>query len=208
MKNDRYPLPPFRVHERGALRKIIEAYPLATLISGDASPDNITLVPMLVEVASDGTMALIGHVDKNNPQADHLHPGASVSFVFQGPNAYASPDLYDDEQLPGWLYVMVKGQGTVFCVIEGTAAIEMLCEATSRFGGAEQAFVLEADDPRFDSYLPGVSAFTIRVESLSGIAKLAQDKGPLHSELASDALNLGSDEQLQALLETLREATR
>jgi len=208
MKNDRYPLPPFRVHERGALREIIETYPLATLISGDASPDNITLVPMLVEATSDDRMSLVGHVDKNNPQASQLLPGASVSFVFQGPNAYASPDLYSDEQLPGWLYVMVKGQGTVSRLVEGRDAIEMLCDATSRFGGAEQSFVLESDDPRFNSYLHGISAFTIRIESLSGIAKLAQDKGPSHSELASGALNLASDEQLQALLKTLREVTR
>jgi predicted FMN-binding regulatory protein PaiB len=95
------------------LNRVIDAYPLATVISGGTDDQEITLLPLMITSKSDDHDELVGHLDCNNPQADQLTPGAAVSFVFHEPNAYASPDLYPDMQLPGWLYVMVKGKGVI-----------------------------------------------------------------------------------------------
>jgi transcriptional regulator len=159
---------------------------------------------MMRNEAADGHMSLIGHTDRNNPQSSMLVPGQAVSFVFQGPSAYASPDLYPDKQLPGWFYVMVKGHGTVSNSIDGAAAIEMLCRASQQFGGPEQRFALTPDDARFGLFIGGVVGFEISVKEISGIVKIAQDKGPAHAELARRYLctqsRPGSDTFLSAVL--------
>lgn len=203
--SEHYPLPPFRIRQRAALLRIIETYPLATLISGIDGANDISLVPLLAGEGPEGTMTLTGHVDRNNPQASKLVPGENVAFVFNGPDSYASPDIYDDAQLPGWLYVMVRGTGTIRRTIEGADAIDMLCEASARFGGVGQSFSLRNDDPRFGQFIGGISGFEIEVSEINGIAKLAQDKGPLHAKRASrflaDEIGKGVPAFLEQMLE-------
>ena len=162
-------------------------WPLATLFSGTAGSARITLLPLLAS-NMDGDLHLQGHLDANNEHAAALTPGEPVSFQFRGPDAYASPDLYDDPQLPGWLYVSVHGQGTVSDNIEGNRLRELLVRSTTEFGAADQAFTLQHDDDRIDQFINGIKGFTIKVNNLSGIAKLAQDKGLDHARLATDCL--------------------
>lgn len=152
-------------------------------------------------------MILTGHVDRNNPQADKLVPGESVAFVFNGPDVYASPDIYDDAQLPGWLYVVVKGTGLIGRSIEGVELIEMLCAASSRFGGNGQDFSLDKNDPRFALFIGGVVGFEIEVSNIAGIAKLAQDKGRKHSQTACTFLSDTSDADLPGFLAEMRDGT-
>jgi transcriptional regulator len=189
------------------LIQIIETFPLATLISGIDDTNDISLVPLLVAKGANGALSLIGHVDKNNPQARRLVPDENVAFVFNGPDSYASPDIYDDAQLPGWLYVMVKGTGTIRRTIEGLDAIDMLCDASARFGGADQSFSLQNDDPRFAQFIGGISGFEIEVSELIGIAKLAQDKGPLHAKRASSFLAGEMGKGVPAFLEQMLEVS-
>ena len=202
-----YPLRPFRISRRDALFQIIAEYPLATLISGIDAQSDISLVPMMVRANNDDQATLVGHVDRNNPQAVRLVPGESVAFVFQGPDAYVSPDIYPDAQLPGWLYVMVKGTGRISRAIEGADAVDMLCNASTRFGGSEQAFSLEKDDPRFDLFINGIVGFEIEISEISGIAKLAQDKGPEHAKLACRYLAESNNAELPDFLSRMSGAT-
>jgi len=202
-----YPLQPFRIRKREALLQIINNYPLATLISGNQSADEISLIPLIVDVRSDEQMILTGHVDRNNPQAAKLIPGESVAFIFNGPDAYASPDIYDDAQLPGWLYVMVKGTGLISRSIESAEMVEMLCRSSSRFGGEGQDFLLQKHDPRFDLFIGGIVGFEIEVANITGIAKLAQDKGPEHSQVACNFLADADNAEIPAFLRQMLDGT-
>ena len=205
--NDRYPLRPFRIDNLASIVDIVRAFPLATVITNSASSDathDITLLPLMIKVDAADNARLIGHLDRNNPQADALVEGAALSFVFNGPNAYASPDLYDDAHLPGWLYVMVKGFGTVTRRLEKPETTDLLVEATDTFGAEDQAFELTSDDSRIPRFIGGIVAFDIRIDSLSCIAKLAQDKGPEHAVRAArflaDHRTDGVDELFRNLL--------
>jgi len=174
---DAYPLKPFRVSTAATLCAIMRAYPLATLISGAAGTAQTTLIPLLVEGSSLDDLALIGHLDRNNAHSGALVPGAPLSFLFQGPNAYASPDLYPGPQLPGWLYVVVKSDGVVESLRGEEELRSTLMVSTRTFGAADQVFTLDADDPRIDLFINDIRGFRIRVTAISGTAKLAQDKG-------------------------------
>ena len=161
----------------------------------------------MLDVRPDGKTTLTGHIDRNNPQLEKLNPGADIAFVFNGPNAYASPDLYPDAQLPGWLYITVQGVGTVDRLIQGDEMVAMLCEASLRFGGPEQEFLLDKKDPRFNGFINAIVGFEIVVTDTSGIAKLAQDKGAEHSKIACNYLAEASDPNLADFLDQMRLGT-
>jgi len=180
----------------------MRTWPLATLVSGSAGKATITLVPLLV-VEGEEQLQLVGHIDANNEHAKLLDFRQKVSFHFRGPDAYASPDLYPDSQLPGWLYVSVQGDGVVDVMANDHDRRELLIESTETFGGSRQSFELDPFDTRVDNFMPGIHAFRIRVERISGIAKLAQDKGEEDAQLAVKFLEDPRDERGGALLERL-----
>ena len=80
---DSYPLKPFRIWKPAVLRRVIDEYPLATLMSGVAGTAEISLIPLLLD-AEGSQWTLEGHLDRNNPHSGQLVPGEPVSFVFQG----------------------------------------------------------------------------------------------------------------------------
>lgn len=183
-----YPLKPFRISNRETLCEIMRTYALATLFSGRAGDARITLLPLLVERAGEGQIFLLGHLDRNNEHARLLEPGAPVSFQFLGPDSYASPDLYSGPQLPGWLYVSVQGDGEVADVLDEPRLRKLLITSTDAFGDDRQRFALDDADRRIDRFLPGIKGFRINVTRISGIGKLAQDKGQRDSRIAMEFL--------------------
>lgn len=205
--NDAYPLKPFRVNDAGLLLKIIRQWPLATLISGEIGNACISLIPLLVREDPTGTIYLCGHLDVNNEHAQAMPKGAPISFQFTGPDVYASPDLYQSPQLPGWLYISVKGDGIIESIMQPAELKKQLQESTTVFGGALQAFDLDANDERIDRFIGGIKGFTIKVNRISGIAKLAQDKGINDANIATRHLLETTDGAAKELVEDLLQQT-
>ncbi len=205
--NDAYPLKLFRINDTGLLLRIMRQWPLATLISGEIGNASISLIPMLVKDDPAGTMRLCGHLDVNNEHAHAIRKGAPISFQFTGPDAYASPDLYESPQLPGWLYISVKGDGIIESIMEPAQLKKQLHESTSVFGGKQQAFQLDASDERIDRFLGGIKGFTIKVSRISGIAKLAQDKGNIDASIATRFLLGTTDGAAHDLVKDLLQQT-
>jgi transcriptional regulator len=159
---------------------------------------------MLVDRDAENRIVLTGHIDRNNDHREMLQPGSAVSFQFVGPESYASPDLYPDAHLPGWLYVSVQGDGEICEVLDESQLCTLLIRSTETFGASNQEFTLKNSDPRIAQFLPYVHGFRITVTRISGIAKLAQDKGPVDSRIAMNYLvgqdNTGSTSLFERLL--------
>ena len=136
------------------------------------------MLPLLIEDEGDDQVFLLGHLDRNNDHAQCLEPGAPVSFQFSGPDSYTSPDLYAAQHLPGWLDVSVQGDGEVTEILDDNQLRELLVASTNTFSDAQQRFSLSGTDKRIGKFLPGLKGFRIKVTRISGIAKLAQDRGP------------------------------
>lgn len=80
----------------------------------------------------------------------------TVSFQFKGPDAYASPDLYDAPHLPGWLYVSVKSYGIVDSILEESELRSRLCESTDAVGAVSQTFNVDSIDARIDMFIGAI----------------------------------------------------
>lgn len=205
--NEAYPLQPFRIRSRETLCDVMRAFPLATLVSGSAGSALMTLLPLLVDRDEAGGIVLSGHLDINNAHARELQAGAPVSFLFVGPDSYASPDLYADPQLPGWLYVAVQGDGEVADLLDEAELRAVLIRSTEEFGADGQKFALDPEDLRIGRFLPGIVGFRIRVSRISGIAKLAQDKGERHARTAMNFLADRDNDGARSLFEKLLRET-
>jgi transcriptional regulator len=205
--NDAYPLRPFRIGDPGLLLKVMRQWPLATLISGEIGNASISLIPVLVKDDPAGDIHLFGHLDANNEHAHAIRAGAPISFQFTGPDAYASPDLYASPQLPGWLYVSIKGDGIIESIMDQDQLKSLLHESTTVFGGSAQEFQLDANDQRIDRFIGGIKGFTIKVTRISGIAKLAQDKGVEDANIATRFLLGTTDGGAKEFLELLLDST-
>jgi len=205
--NDAYPLPQFRINDRDLLQKVMRQWPLAMLISGKIGNACMSLIPLLVMDDSAGSIRLCGHLDVNNEHAQAIHTGAPISLQFTGPDVYASPDLYASPQLPGWLYVSVQGDGVVESIMQTGHLKNLLRESTTTFGGPQQEFNLDSADERIDRFIGGIKGFTIKVNRISGIAKLAQDKGEDDARIATRFLLRTTDGTARELLNLLLSTT-
>ncbi len=198
--SDRYPLPQFRISKKSTLARIIECYPLATVITGSSQPPRISLLPLVPTIEDDEVVLLTGHLDRNNPQAVGMAVGNDVSFVFRGPDAYASPDLYPKGHLPGWLYLMVHGHGTISRILDREQTLAMLASATDIFGSSRQQYRLSQSPKAVDHSVGGILAFSIKPLEISGIAKFAQDKGKTCADVATRYLQTRVNDREESLL--------
>lgn len=204
---DQYPLPPYQVMDPDSLRLVIETFPLATVISQTPAGPAISQVPLILypERASRGT--LIGHMDRNNPHTALMDGRARVTALFHGPDSYMSPRIYPTPQYPGWNYVTVRVDGTSTVIRSQDEVKDSLARMTDFLEWHAEPYVLDRDSDRVDFLARGIVAFEIELESMQGIFKLAQDKGPAAAEIARHHLAERARRDWTALLDRLLGAT-
>ncbi|WP_409052156.1 FMN-binding negative transcriptional regulator [Variovorax sp. GrIS 2.14] len=109
--------PLFAVTAHPELHALIQAYPLATLISAGGAGPEVNLLPL--EFTPGGSHGrLRGHVSRNHPLATGTAPDTESTAIFRGPDAYISPRWYVSGQrsgrvAPSWNYVVVQARGRI-----------------------------------------------------------------------------------------------
>ena len=101
---------PFEQWTDRDLVDLIEAYPLAWVVSRGA-PLLSTPLPMLVEADEAGRpVSLLGHFARRNPQVEHIRGEPQTLFLFTGPHAYISPELVKGTRdwAPTWNYAVAR----------------------------------------------------------------------------------------------------
>ena len=85
------------------VRTLILCYPLATLVSRDASGLTANHFPLILDPEKGPNGTLIGHMARANPQYDHLRCDPQVLAVFTGPSGYVSSSWYSQrDSAPTW----------------------------------------------------------------------------------------------------------
>ncbi len=201
-----YMPPPFNSRDRAIAVALMQAHPLASLISiGDGAAPYLSHLPLVLEQhgiadpdSLDGTgstdsvegldgigqLVLLGHCAKANPHWRYLQarPHALVSFL--GPHAYLSPSVYPDlARVPTWNYL------TVQCSVEAR-----LVEAPSEkdrllkrlIGQHEAAYAQQwrdLDEAFQLKMLAGIVGFELRVTALQCKLKLNQHRPESHAAM-------------------------
>jgi transcriptional regulator len=103
----------FAETDRVAIRRVLDEFGFATLITAAGDEPMLSHVPVLVDHGDDGPVSVIGHVAAANPHAALL--AGRGMLVFQGPQGYVSPNWYASpaQAVPTWNYVAVHVHGDI-----------------------------------------------------------------------------------------------
>jgi transcriptional regulator len=186
------------------LHPFVQAHPLGLLITQDAGGmPVVNPIPWLLETHRGTLGTLVGHVARANPVwqsfgstrssdpldsldsadgSDAVTPGPDVLVVFQGPNAYVSPQSYPSKArhgrvVPTWNYAVVEARGPLR-ILAPEAAHGTVSRLTGRFeGGRDRPWaVTDAPADYVESMLTAIVCLEIPLTSLHGKFKLSQNR--------------------------------
>ena len=170
----------FVEHDPDALLALMRAAPLATLIRGGAELA-ADVMPLEVDRIATG-WRLTGHVARANAlwrEAD----GQQVLALFQGPQAYVSPNWYPGKAqhgkaVPTWNYTMVQAHGTLRAIEDPQWLLALVTRLTERHEGGRALPWHVADAPAdyIASMLRAIVGIEIEVTRLEGKFKLSQNR--------------------------------
>jgi len=170
----------FVEQDADALLALMTANPLATLIRGGAELA-ADILPLQVE-RTDAGWRITGHVARANTlwrEAD----GQPVLLLFQGPQAYVSPNWYPSKfqhgkAVPTWNYAMVQAHGTLRAIQDPEWLRAFVTRLTERHEGGRAAPWHVADAPAdyLDAMLKAIVGIEIEVTRVEGKFKLSQNR--------------------------------
>ncbi len=166
------------------LHALLAAHPLGTLITHGADGLDANHIPFEFEAGR-----LIGHVARANPLWSEVGNGGpghpQVLVVFQGPEAYVSPNWYPSKhethrQVPTWNYQVVHVHGELMFhddekFVRGVVA--RLTRTHERRAGGEKPWRMTDSTPEFiDGMLKNIVGIEIVVKKMVGKFKLSQNR--------------------------------
>ena len=159
----------------------MRAMPLATLIHAGRGELSADPLPMEVERVGDG-WRLTAHVARANPlwrEAD----GQPVLVVFQGPQAYVSPNWYPSKaehgkMVPTWNYAVVQVRGRLRAIDDAAWVQAFVTRLTQRHeAGRDQPWhVSDAPADYIAATARAIVGLEIEVARVEGKFKLSQNR--------------------------------
>lgn len=204
----------FRVDDASLLHAAMDVARLGVLVSNGAEgvPD-ITHLPLLLDRNAGPLGTLTGHVARANPHAARLRDAGRAIAVFQGVEAYVSPNWYASKAehhrvVPTWNYEAIHAEGTVE-IIEDSDRLHAIVDSLTRHHERHQPRPWSVTDapPRFvEGQLRGITGIVLRIERLSGKRKLSQNRSEADREGAASGLAASADPRDQATAAAMRGA--
>ena len=172
----------FTQTDTATLVAFMRQYAFATIVSEVDGKPCASHLPFVVEWKEDGTIQLLAHFAKANPQWQTLE-GQTALVIFNEPHAYISPSLYDKElSVPTWNYIAVHAYGHATLITEEAAVRELLEKQIQSFEKEYFTQWMNLPEPFKAAMQKGITAFRIDVTELQGKEKLSQNKSAQERE--------------------------
>jgi transcriptional regulator len=196
-----YVPPAFDVKDPKDSWDAIRAHPLGLLISqGD---DGIVANPVPFEVSHSGaTTTLRTHLARANGQWRRLE-GQSVLIVFQGADAYVSPQWYETKKehgrvVPTWNYSVIQVRGRARVIDDKDWLLALVSRLTDHHehgvGQGKAWSVTDAPDDYIQSQLRAIVGVEIEVTQIHGKLKASQNRTqPDRTGVVEGLKSLGGD---------------
>jgi transcriptional regulator len=195
-----------KVEDFETIRRFVSDVGFAVLVSPSESGLKVSHLPLLY-VDSAGNGVISGHMAKGN---DHwkVFDGEQESVViFQGPNAYVSPEWYETRPaVPTWNYGVVHMRGSVTAIHDPEWLIQHVDELVNfhEDGIGEGSKEASYEEIRM-KLLGGIVGFQMTIESVEAKFKLSQNRSEEDRAGVIEALGASGVGQSEAVAKLMRE---
>jgi len=173
----------FREDRLETLHALIEAHPLATLVTAGSDGLNANLLPFTLAADRGDRGVLRAHLAKGNDQIAALREGREALVIFQGAEAYITPSWYVSKAehgkvVPTWNYVVVQAWGTSR-VIDDPAWLRIQIDELTRKQERDRSEpwnVTDAPESFVQSQIKGITGLEIEVSRIEGKWKVSQNR--------------------------------
>lgn len=162
-----------------------------------------THIPLLLE-EKDGKQILVGHISRENPQAESFKTNDEVLAVFSGVHTYISSSWYDHENVPTWNYLAVHVYGKVqLHSLEET--IEALKKLVNKYEAkSENPVRVEDMSKKTMLQARGIVSFEIEITAVQAKKKLSQNRDDKNYQNIISKLESSNDNQAIAVAEEMK----
>jgi len=162
------------------IRKVIDDYSFATVVSCKDGVPVATHAPVRLVESAPGTFVLQGHVARANPHWQVMESEQKTLVIFAGPHSYVSPRWYNHVNVPTWNYIAVHVYGKPRLVRDADELRALMSGLVNRYEGhieAERRYTVEGLPPGYlESQMRGIVGFEISVDEVQASFKLSQNR--------------------------------
>ncbi len=150
----------------------------ALVMQGADGRPEISHLPFVLDR---GGNRLLAHVARANPVWKLMDGGTQATAVFQGPNAYVSPDWYEKPaaSVPTWNYAVVHVHGRP-APLDDAGLIDLLVRLSAvheaKLAPKKPWTVDKLDETFFANLRKGIVGFALPVERIEAKIKMSQNK--------------------------------
>ncbi|MBL4927613.1 FMN-binding negative transcriptional regulator [Fuscibacter oryzae] len=168
--------PHFAEADPAEVARLIDAYPLASMVAQTAEG----LVANHLPVLSEGDR-IIGHVARANRLHELVADGQEVLLIFRGQDGYVSPNWYPSKAethkvVPTWNYQVVHMLGRIRWDDSDKFKRRAVALLTRKMEGAAGWKMGDAPRDYLDGMLAAIVGFEVQVEQVLAKTKLSQNR--------------------------------
>jgi len=194
----------FRVDDLAEMHALMRARPFATLVSAGPSGLYATHLPTVLKREGDFG-AIECHLARANPHWNDLAAGGEALMIFQGPEAYITPNWYaskaeNGKVVPTWNYAGVHAYGRPQVMQDKDWLRRHVGELTAQqeAGEPQPWAVTDAPESFIDVMLRGIVGFRFDIARLEGKWKMSQNREMRDRVTTADGLEKrGQNEDAQ-----------
>jgi transcriptional regulator len=162
-----------------------------------------THIPLLLE-EKNGKQILVGHVSRENPQAESFKTNDDVLVIFSGVHTYISSSWYDHENVPTWNYLAVHVYGKVK-LHSLEESIEALKRLVNKYEAkSEKPVRIEDLSKKTMLQAHGIVSFEIEITAVEAKKKLSQNRDDKNYQTIISKLENSNDNQAIAVAEEMK----
>ncbi|PAE29268.1 hypothetical protein CHI07_10360 [Paenibacillus sp. 7884-2] len=184
----------YRMDDTDTMIRFIEENSFGIIVSSGEKMLHGTHLPFLIEKNSDGSIKLISHMSKGNPQWREVQD--DVLIIFQGPHVYVSPTWYEEEgYVPTWDYQAVHVYGK-YIPKNSPEDLKEIMDRTIEYYEKDQPDPWDGNIPDhvYNRLINGVEGFHIQVTDIQGQWKLHQDHSEARKKRVANVLRRKEDQ--------------
>ena len=195
----------YQQEDADALRRVMDTYPFAILISQREREPFATHLPFMWSPGGEHGV-LLGHMARANPHWKSWDVTTRVMVIFNGPHSYISPAWYEQQvTVPTWNYVTVHAYGTPVLVHEAGRLRRLVTDLTRRHETAPDGWRVERAEPIMERELKAIVGFEIAIDRIEGKFKLNQNRSEADQRGVVRALQDSTDGDQRAIAELMRQ---